>query len=59
MPDQRVDLSILEPFTQAEMAGYLSFLRKNGSSNVAEAVEAVLHPAFFQNRDAGPSGETA
>ncbi len=40
MQEGRVDISILQPFTQDEIEGYVSFLRKNGEGWLAEAVKA-------------------
>ena len=48
MPDARVDLSILEPFTEKEITGYISFLRGNGAAYVAKAVEEKLDGHVLQ-----------
>ena len=42
MPSEKIDLSILQPFTPVEIENYISFLRKNGEVRTAQAVEAAL-----------------
>ena len=51
MSDARVDLSILHPFTRAEIERYITFLRQNGEVKVAQVVEAELERAPFLLRD--------
>jgi hypothetical protein len=52
MHEGRVDISILQPFTQDQIEGYVSFLRKNGEPWLAEAVKAeVEKQSGFMLRD--------
>ena len=53
MSASRVDLSVLRPFTSAQIDNYLAFLRKNGAASIAAAVEAALEAgnSFAERRD--------
>lgn len=57
MQDGRIDLSILQPFTRDQIEGYVSFLRKNGEVQLAEAVavEAEKQPGFMLRDNLPPT----
>jgi len=59
MRDGRVDISILQPFTRDQIEGYVSFLRNNGESWLATAVESEVdkHPFMLRDSPQPPEGQ--